>query len=155
MPGPQVPTKLAPAASTNGIQAVDLPRSPSQPRPLRSLGQQPCLLVNHSLHYQHLCLHLHKGSQVYQNHILPSRKMTGPITPSGSGNNNKASPKVSVSKPPGPVQVPDKPQDTTTEEATTLCRSNRVRKPNKRYADTLNIASVVKNNHVVVVKDTT
>ena len=36
----------------------------------------------------------------------------------------------------GPVQVPDKPQDTT-KETTTLCRSNRVRKPNRRYADTL------------------
>ena len=53
--------------------------------------------------------------------------------------------KVSVSKAPGPVQVPDKPQDTTKETAT-LHRSNRVSKPNKRYADTLNIASVVKNN---------
>ena len=68
-----------------------------------------------------------------------------PHNPTGSGDNNKVIPKVSVSKPPGPVQVPDKPQDTT-KETTTLCRSNRVSKPNKRYADTLNIASVVKNN---------
>ena len=68
-----------------------------------------------------------------------------PHNPTGPGNNNKASPKVSVSKPPGPVQVPDKPQDTT-KETTTLCRSNRVRKPNKRYAGTLNGASEVKNN---------
>ena len=70
-----------------------------------------------------------------------------PHNPTGSGNNkdNKAIPNVAVSKPPGPVQVPDKPQDTT-KETTTLCRSNRVIKPNKRYADTLNIASVVKNN---------
>ena len=68
-----------------------------------------------------------------------------PHKPTGSGNNNKAIPMVSVSKPPGPVQVPDKPQDTT-KETTTLHRSNRVSKPNKRHADTLNIASVVKNN---------
>ena len=71
-----------------------------------------------------------------------------PLNPTGSGNNNKAIPKVSVLKPPGPVQVPDKPQDTT-KETTTLCRSNRVSKSNKRYAYTLNvhnIASAVKNN---------
>ena len=71
-----------------------------------------------------------------------------PHNPTESGDNNKAIPKVSVSKLPGPVQVPDKPQDTT-KETTTLCRSNRVSKPNKRYADTCNvrnIASVVKNN---------
>ena len=68
-----------------------------------------------------------------------------PHNPTGTGNNNKAIPKVSVSKHPGPVQVPDKPQDTT-KETTTLCRSNRVSKPNKRYADTLNISLVVKNN---------
>ena len=76
---------------------------------------------------------------------VPSSGAAQPHNPTGSGNNNKTSPKVSVSKPPGPGQVPDKPQDTT-EETTTLHRSNRVRKPNKRYADTLNIASVVKNN---------
>ena len=68
-----------------------------------------------------------------------------PYNPTWSGNNNKAIPKVSVSKPPGPVQVSDKSQDTT-KETTTQHRTNRVRKPNKRYADTLNIASVVKNN---------
>ena len=35
---------------------------------------------------------------------------------------------------------------TPTKETTTLHRSDRVSKPNKRYADTLKIASVVKNN---------
>ena len=71
-----------------------------------------------------------------------------PPNPTGSGDNNKAIPEVSVSKPPGPVQVPDKPQDAT-KETTTCCRSNRVSKSNKRYADTENvhnIASVFKNN---------
>ena len=68
-----------------------------------------------------------------------------PHNPTGSGNNNKAIPKVSVSKASAPVQVPDKPQGTT-KETTTLPRSNRVSKPNKRYADTLKVASVVKNN---------
>ena len=50
--------------------------------------------------------------------------MTG-TNPTRSGNNNKAIPKVSVSKPPGLVQVPDMRQNTT-KETTTLCRSNRV-----------------------------
>ena len=68
-----------------------------------------------------------------------------PHNPTGYGDNDKAIPKVPVSKPASPVQVPDKPQDTI-KETTTLHRSNRVRKPNKRYADTLNITSLVKNN---------
>ena len=42
-----------------------------------------------------------------------------PLNPTGSGDNNKAILKVSVSKPPGPVQVPDKSQDTT-KQTTTL-----------------------------------
>ena len=71
--------------------------------------------------------------------------MTGPITPQGLAIIIKPVPRSQFSKPPGPVQVPDKPQDTTKETAT-LHRSNRVRKPNKRYADTLNTTSMVKNN---------
>ena len=146
MPGPQVPTKQAPAAapmaprqmiskiiqSTKTIEkhrAAAIPPSelhPALPTPVPpSSPRIPSVSVP-------------KPHPVIQENDRPHN-------PTGSGDNNKAIPKVSVSKPPGPVQVPDKPKDTT-KETTTLCRSNRVRKPNKRYADTLNIVSVVKNN---------
>ena len=71
--------------------------------------------------------------------------MTGLTTPQGLVIIIKPFPRSLFHSPHGPVHVPEKPQDTS-KETTTLCRSNRVSKPNKRYADTLNIASVVKNN---------
>ena len=131
MPGPQVPTKQAPAAAPMAPRPADLQDHQSQPRPLRSLGQQPCPLVNHSLHYQHLYLHLHKGSQVYQNHILSARKMTGPTTPQGLAIIIKPVPRSQFQSPLAQCKFPTNPQDTT-KETTTLCRSKRVRKPNKR-----------------------
>ena len=51
----------------------------------------------------------------------------GPTVPLGIGNNNKAIPKVSVSKPPDP-----KPN---VQEENNLRRSTRERKPNKKYLD--------------------
>ena len=154
MPGPQVPTKQAPAAASMApkqliskiIQPAKPPSTqptglekprvaampPSETLPALSPPVPPPRIPSVSVPKPHPVI----------------QENNRPHNPTGSGNNNKAIPKVSVSKPPGPVQVPDKPQDTT-KETTTLHRSNRVSKPNKRYADTLNvhkIASVVKNN---------
>ena len=144
MPGPQVLTKQAPAAASmaprqliskiiQSAKTIEKPRAaampPSEPQPALPTPVPPSPLRIPSVPKPHPVI----------------QENDRPHNPTGSGNNNKAIPKVSVSKPPGPVQVPDKPQDTT-KETTTLCRSNRVRKPNKSYADTLNIASVVKNN---------
>ena len=144
MPGPQVLTKQAPAAAPMApkqliskiiqpAKTIEKPRAaampPSEPQPALPTPVPPSPQRIPSVPKLHPVI----------------QENDRPHNPTGSGNNNKASPKVSVSKPPGLVQVPDKPQDTT-KETTTLCRFNRVRKPNKRYADTLNIASVVKNN---------
>ena len=144
MPGPEVPTKQAPAAAPiaprqliskiiQSAKTIKKPRaaamSPSETQPALPTPVPPSPQRIPSVSKPHPAI----------------QENDRPYNPTGSGNNNKASPKVSVSKPPGLVQVPDKPQDTT-KETTTLCRSNRMRKPNKRYADTLNIASVVINN---------
>ena len=146
MQAPQVPTKQAPAASPMAprqlvsriiqpAKTIEKPRAaampPSEPQPALPTPVPPSPLRIPSVGVP-------KPHPVIQENDRPHNS-------TGSGNNNKAIPKVSVSKPPGPVQVPDKVQDTT-KETTTLHRSNRVRKPNKRYADMLNIASVVKNN---------
>ena len=144
MPGPQVPTKQAPAAAPvaprqliskiiQSAKTIEKPRAaampPSKAQPALPTPLPPSPLMIPSVPKPHPII----------------QEIDRPHNSTGSGNNNKAIPKVSVSKPPGPVQVPDKPQDTT-KETTTLCRSNRMSKPNKRYADTLKIASVVKNN---------
>ena len=146
MPGPQVPTKQATAAAPMAprqliskiIQSgktIEKPRAaampPSEPQPAlpTPVPPSPPRIPSVSIPKQHPVI----------------QENDRPHNPTGSGNNNKAIPKVLVSQRPGPVQVPDKPQDTT-KETTTLHRSNRVRKPNKRYGDTSNIASVVKNN---------
>ena len=146
MPYPQVPTKQAPAAALmasrqliskiiKSAQTIEKPRAAvmplSEPQPALSTPVPPSPLRIQSVSVP-------KPHPVIQENVKPHNH-------TGSGNNNKAIPKVLVSNPPGPVQVPDKLQDTT-KETTTLHRSNRVRKPNKRYADTLNITSVVKNN---------
>ena len=144
MPGPQVPTKQAPAAApmaprqliskiTQSAKTIEKPRAAAMP-PTES---QPVLPTPVPPSPQGIPS-VPKPHPVIQENDRPHN-------PTGSGNNNKASPKVSVSKLPGPVQVPDKPQDTT-KETTTLCRSNRVRKPNKRHADTLKVASECKTN---------
>ena len=146
MPGPQVPTMQTPAAAPmaprqliskiiQSAKTTEKPRvaamPPSEPQPALPTPVPPSSPRIPGIRVP-------KPHPVIQENDMPHN-------PTGSGDNNKAIHKVSVSKPPGPVQVPDKPQDTT-KETTTLCRSNTVRKPNKRYADTLNIASVVKNN---------
>ena len=144
MPGPQVPTKQAPAAAsmaprqliskiTQSAKTIEKPRAAAMP-PNES---QPVLPTPVPPSPQGIPS-VPKPHPVIQENDRPHNS-------TGSGDNNKASPKVSVSKPPGPVQVPDKPQDTT-KETTTLCRSNKVRKPNKRHADTLKVASEFKNN---------
>ena len=163
MTGPQVPTKQAPAAApvapkqliskiTQPAKTTEIPRTATKPPSTQPTGleklrvaamppsePQPALPPPvHPPPPRILSVSVSKPHPVIQENDRPHN-------PTGSGDNNKTIPKVSVSKPPGPVQVPDKPQDTT-KETTTLCRSNRVRKPNKRYADTLNIASVVKSN---------
>ena len=144
MPGPQVPTKQTPAAAPmapmkliskiiQSAKTIEKPRAaampPSEPQPALPTPVPPSPQRITSVPKPH---------PVIQENDRPHK-------PTGSGDNNKASPKVSVSKPPGRVQVPDKPQDTT-KETITLHRSNRVKKSNKRYAGTLNIASVGKNN---------
>ena len=163
MPGPQVPTKQAPAAAPMApkqlifkpAKTTEIPRTAAKPPSTQPTGlEKPRVATMTPSEPQPALpppvpppppripsLSLSKPHPVIQENNRPHN-------PTGSGNNDKAIPKVSVSKPPGPVQVPDKPQDTT-KETTTLCRSNRVSKPNKRYVDTLNvhnIASVVKNN---------
>ena len=134
MPGPQVPTKQAPAAAPmvpkqliskiiKPAKTIEIPRvaamPPSEPQPaLPPPLPQPSPRIPR--------VSESKPHQVIQENDRP-------VNPTGSGNNNKAIPKVSILKPPGPVQVPDKPQDTI-KETTTLHRSNRMSKPNKRYA---------------------
>ena len=146
MSGPQVPTKQAPAAA------------PMAPRQLISKIIQSAKTIEKS---RAMAMPPHEPQPALPAPVPPSppripsvsvpkphpviQENDRPHNPTGSGNNNEAISKVSLSKPPGLVQVPDKPQDTI-KETTTLYRSIRVRKPNKRYADTLNIASVVKNN---------
>ena len=71
--------------------------------------------------------------------------MTGPTTPQGLAIIIKPVPRSQFQSPLAQCKFLTSHR-TPTEETTTLRRSNRVRKPNKRYADTLNIASVVKNN---------
>ena len=144
MPGPQVTTKQAPATAPmaprqliskiiQSAKTIEKPRAaampPSEPQPALPTPVPPSPQRIPSVPKPHPVI----------------QENDRPHNPTGSGDNNKASPKVSVSKPPGPVQVPDKPQDTT-KKTTTLCRPNRVRKPNKRHADTLKDASEVKNN---------
>ena len=70
--------------------------------------------------------------------------MTGPTTPQGLAIIIKPVPKSQFQSP--LAQCKFLTRQDTTKETTTLHRSNRVRKPNKMYADTLNITSVVKNN---------
>ena len=146
MPGPQVPTKQAPAAAPmaprqliskiiQSAKTIEKPMAAAMP-PSKPQHALPTPVPPSSPRIPSISVP--KPHPVIQENDRPHN-------PTGSGNNNKAIPKVSVSQPSGPVQVPEKLQDTT-KETTTLCRSNRVRKPNKRYADTLNIASVVKNN---------
>ena len=146
MPGPQVSTMQATAASPmaprqmiskiiQSAKTIEKPRAaampPSEPQPAlpTPVPPSPSRIPSVSVPKPHPVI----------------QENDRPHNPTGSGDNNETIPKVSVSQPPGPVQVPDKPQDTT-KDTTTLWRSNRVRKPNKRYADTLNITSVVKNN---------
>ena len=166
MPGPQNPTKQAPAAAPMApkqlmskiiqpAKTIEIPRTAAKPPSTQPTGLEKPRVVAMPPSEPEPALpppvpppqpripsvSVSKPHPVIQENDRP-------LNPTGSGNNNKAIPKVSVSKPPGPVQVQDKPQDTT-KETTTLHRSNRVSKPNKRYADTLNvhnIASVVKNN---------
>ena len=160
MPGPQVPTKKAPAAvplapkqlifkpaKTNEIIRTAAKPPSTQPTGLKkprvatmppSEPQSPLPPPVPSPPPRIPSVSESKPHPVIQENDRP-------VNPTWSGDNNKAILKVPVSKTPGPVQVPDKPQDTT-KETTTLHRSNRVSKPNKRHADTLNIASMVKNN---------
>ena len=125
MPGPQVPTKQAPApmapkqpifkiiqpaktteisrtaAKPPSIQPTDLEKPrvaaipPSEPQPLLPPPVTPPPPSIPSV-------------SVTEPHPV-SQENDRPPNPIGSGNNNKAIPKVSVSRPPGPVQVPDKP----------------------------------------------
>ena len=146
MPGPQVPTKQAPTAAPmapkqliskiiQSAKTIEKPRAAAMP-PSEPQHALPTPVPPYPPRMPSVSVP--KPHPVIQENDRPHN-------PTRSGDNNKAIPKVSVSQPPGLVQVLNKPQDTT-EETTTLYRSNRVRKPNKRYADTLNIASVVKNN---------
>ena len=166
MPGPQVSTKQAPAAAPlapkqliskimQPAKTIEIPRTagkppstqptgPEKPRVAAMLPSEPESVLPSPV--PPLPQRIPRVSVSKPHPVIQENER--PLNPTGSGNNNKAIPKVLVLKSPGPVQVPDKPQDTT-KETTTLCRSNRVSKPNKRYADTLNvhnIASVVKNN---------
>ena len=166
MPGPQVPAKQAPAAAPMApkqliskiiqpAKTIEIPRTAAKPPCTQPTGLEkprvaamppselkPALPSPVPPPPQRIpSVSASKPHPVIQENDRP-------LNPTGSGNNNKAISKVSVLKSPGPVQVPDKPQDTT-KETTTLYNANRVSKPNKRYADTLNvhnIASVVKNN---------
>ena len=166
MPGPQVPTKQAPAAAPMApmqlvskiiqlAKTIEIPRSAAKPPSTQPTGLEKPRIVAMPPSEPHPALPPPVPPPPPR---IPSVSMSKPhpaiqendrpLNPTGSSNNYKTIPKVSVSKPPGPVQVPDKPWDTT-KETTTLCRSKRVSTPNKRYADTLNvhnIASVVKNN---------
>ena len=128
MPGPQVPTMQTPAAAPmaprqliskiiQSAKTTEKPRvaamPPSEPQPALPTPVPPSSPRIPGIRVP-------KPHPVIQENDMPHN-------PTGSGDNNKAIHKVSVSKPPGPVQVPDKPQDTT-KETTTLCRSNTVRK---------------------------
>ena len=166
MLGPQVPTKQVPAAAPiaprqliskiiQPAKTIEIPRTAAKPPSTQPTGlEEPRVAAMPPSEIQSAL----PPPVPPPSPRIPSVSVskTHPViqendrlhNPMGSGDNNKAIPKVSVSKPPGLVQVPDKPQDTT-KETTTLHGCNIASKPNKRYADTLNvhnIASVVKNN---------
>ena len=79
MPGPQVSTKQAPAAAPMAprqliskiiepAKTIEILRTAAKPPSTHPTGlEKPRVatmpLVSQSLHFHHLCLHLHKGSQ--------------------------------------------------------------------------------------------
>ena len=166
MPGQQVPTKQAPAAAPMApkqliskiiqpAKTIEIPMTAAKPPSTQPTGLEKCRVAAMPPSEPHPALpsplpppppripsvSVSKPHPVIQENDRP-------LNPTGSGNNNKAFPKVSVSKAPGQVQVPDKPQDTTM-ETTTLWRSNRVSKPNKRYADTLNAHNIAQLSTII------
>ena len=63
-------------------------------------------------------------------------KLSEPNNPTGNGDNNKTIPKVSAPKSPGPKPI--------VQENSTLRRSKRVSKPNKKCLDVVSIISNLK-----------
>ena len=104
MPGPQVTTKQAPAAAPiaprqliskiiQSAKTIEKPREaampPSEPQPALPTPVPPSPQRIPSVPKPHPVI----------------QENDRPHNPTGSSDNNKASPKVSVSKPPGPVQA--------------------------------------------------
>ena len=100
MPGQQVPTKQAPAAAPMApkqlilkpAKTTEISRTAAKPPSTQPTGLEKLRVAamppsepQPALHLWHLWPHLHQGSQVEvcQNHILSSRKMTGPTIPQG------------------------------------------------------------------------